>query len=1201
VATSAAPPFDVKVYFSHDGVAFQAWHVQRIDSLTAGAFTIVFPTPVWCEFVRFRKLATDGSESLLAASAVTVFEEEWLDLSGYVTDGVTVEYSLDKEIGQYQLQHASVPLDNTQRLFSRRNTVSPFFDSAHGVHYCRANAKFLLQVMYRGADGRRPETGDGRPDWIALVTFFAKTFRNNPEAKVLTVAGKSGAVLLKTKTTQPVHELITPLRLLQDWLVRHDDDGRLLIPVNPGARVKTESSFEEFVGTARTFATNWRSVINLQDSLLVAVPHPTVYPILTSIDEAWLTANLNNGDRRRFGACTDNEFIYSLLYLKDGATRPYIEKIAFDGTVVQSTNIYNLGLGVSWIQDLCVSGEYLYFSDSAAGQGATIYKVKKDFSEAAVGVYEWTNPNGRRAAFYGLAFCPPDSPYPGKLIWVGRVLATTSPSWSYHEVMLIVDPDLSTATIYSGDGGSYPLEYLDSYGDFLIGHWTNSDAGVMDLRSIPFPWHDGFESFTILLPDKGGPIFASRNGIYLIRHNIGAGRVVELGFYLENGNIQYIGAAGFDDTRIFPKPLIILDGQLLPPTGTVVSGILVTDLYRLNLFTGELQMREFLRDGLRIQASYDYKYSLAYVRIEEQNRLSAINEVAFANDFVVYCNETNELQFRDRRYEEILICSDGETAVVDVRLGETYEAGGLAFIVHPSNATFSFNSLIVKSADRLVQFTEGVDFTIAYTAGRYYISFLDTSTVHSARVVRVRYLHQKEIPLLRDAVHIVQGGVDEEWGDENIINDVTVEGEKLLPNDTAISVQQVFAVSPNELKQTSRFANVQEVRPEGQFDWQPAQRTVDDDSKPDAQRRYFLEFEQPFVLGNSGFDIIYGDARDGSASGGDGQYGILKSGDETHNQSVTEAHFYRQELDLTAKDPVYFIMLDNNREWRPATAADFSDMAGNTTGTEPTDPADVKTTAHFFLKQMNGNYGKKNCHWMAYYTQKIRYYLDGDGRVIEDPSFTADDRAKNPRLTVSPEKRIAIVLTPENERQCPLFQLHGESGKEGYFVDGEPADDFDFFTGVLQLFSLQINRVMADMLGVNFDYESWSDVTQFVRVETTGYPLSIIEKVVGRAPATPEDVELYGLRERVLTSNFIQNISAARNRAYGVKELRGSERSGFSVEVLFDAGLSLEMLVRVIETFDAVDSLFEVVKLVHRLNVKAPSTSRLQLEEVDLS
>jgi hypothetical protein len=408
-------------------------------------------------------------------------------------------------------------------------------------------------------------------------------------------------------------------------------------------------------------------------------------------------------------------------------------------------------------------------------------------------------------------------------------------------------------------------------------------------------------------------------------------------------------------------------------------------------------------------------------------------------------------------------------------------------------------------------------------------------------------------------------------------------------------VEQVFAVSPNEMKQSSRFANVQQVESSGQFDWNPAEKVVDSDSKPDAERRYFIEFEQPFVLGTSGFDVLYGDARDGGPSGGNGEYGILMNGTQNHGGQTNTARFYKVTLPVTARESNYNIILDNNKEWRVATGSDFEDMADNTEGGEPVNVGDVRKTTHFYLKQMNGNYGMRPTRFVAYFPVLVRYFVDRDGRVIEDAAFTPED-PRNPFSTASPKKRLRLLLTPEDERQNPLFPLHSTSGQDGYYADNTGPEGFDYFVGVLPEFSLRIRKVQADMLGVNFDYDSWSAVTHFVRVATTGYPLTVIEKFYGIAPASNTDLELYGLREKSWQNSFIQNISASRNIARYIKALRSDEPGKFSVDVLYDAGITLDMLVRVIESFDGIDELFEVAQETHTLNVSGASVTRLGLE-----
>lgn len=1176
---------DLKVWYSHDGVSFQWWHT--FTNQAGGALDM--PLPVYCKYVKIMMLEDDGTE-VDGVIALAVFEEDMFDLTQHVRDGVTLEFTKERELGNYTMPHVSMPLDNTQRYFVRRNDQSPYWDAVHQVHHCRANARFFIEAMYRGADGKIPLREDGTEDWLPLVTFSAENYSSNPEAKIVTASGSAGKDLLKTRTTQPMHEIITPLELVRDWLIRKDDDRRLFIPINPAARQKTETVYNEYVGEARTFADNWRNVVPLTDNRLTGVYHP-----VSDSDGAtgvWMATHITEGLHYRFGMCSDGDYVFSLVYSRVGPYEQWlVQKFSMEGTLLVSMPV-DPPAGYRYIPDITTDGVYLYlaFNTGTIASYGYVYRRKKDFSDSWTEMFAVTG----SSEVMGIAYLENNE----LALFVRTLGGTAGDARQYIYYLNTVTWMGAPAEIPAGNTPANGYEIMEAIDrERIFAKATTAEAELIYVWSESLTF--SVRTYELLLDDFGGPLFTDRKKfIYLLRHNLGYGQIAEFGFWLENGNLQYAGEPGHDEALIYPQPLIYKDGQLLDPTGTVSDGILETSDYLLNLETGELQAKGLLPDGVRLRSSYDYKYSLAYVRIDDENRMDVLNDVAVSNNYMVYVNETNELQFRDRRFEEVLQCHDGENPIEDRRLGDTYQAGGLQYIVHPANAAYRFNTLRITSVDRARKLIEGVDYTIAFT-DRYYVSFLDTETVREVKTCTVRYRVQKEIPVLKDCKHVTQGGIDEQWGDRDLANDITVKGQKMLPQDTTVSVEQVFAVSPNEDKQASRFANVQEVQPQGQFDWNPASKVVDDDTKPDAQRKYFIEFDQPFVLGTSGYDILYGDARDGGPGAGNGQYGILTSLTQAHNGNHVSAHFYKVALPVTAKDTAYFVMLDNNREWRLAAEADRPDMTDNTTPEDPDPIKPIKDVDFFYVKQMNGNYGAKQVRVIGYYARAVRYFTDRDGRVIEDPAFSSAD-PRNPFVTVSPDKRMILALTPEDERQNPLFPLHATAGTPGYYGTEDPPEGFNYWTGVLPEFSLRIRRVLADMVGVNFDYDSWSDITNYVRVHTTGHPLTVIEQFEGRAAATIEDIELYGLREKSFENRFVENITAARNVARFVKSIKGSESSRFSVDVVYDAGLALDMLVNVVETFDQVDALFDIVELRDTLNAASPSMSRLVLEPEDV-
>lgn len=1198
VAELAAPAFvkrigftysgtttDIVVEYSHNGELYQRWEVVRATG--AGAQVVDFRTPVWCSYVRVQTLAVDGSTDDFTPT-VSVYAEASLDVTEYVRGDIIVEKAKDRELGFYRMTHCSVPFDNSSRAFVRRNTSSPLWDSVHQKSFVRAYAKILIEVMYRGEDMKRPETEAGDPEWIPLATFHVSEWHKTGSGKTVTASGDAGRVLLTTKTTQPVLEVVTPVDLLRERLVRDDDTQELLMAVRPDIRQKTETVWHEYVGKGETCSGMWKFVGELADARLVNVDHPWYVDLFETeaFDGKYLQVTQSAGERVRFGLTSDGSHFYSLLYIREDGW--FVERISFQGAVTGALRLSDDD--IHFLPDLTVVDDFLYVTANM-GVHAKILKVHKSLTIPPTVLLdlEVTGPPYTGYRFYGITF----SAGLGGLIVHAIYLNGSSGSPSPPDTLtFFVNPSTGSYTTagFVEDG---PLaDYLDIVEDeTLVWHKSGDDhISACDVGVI-----EEDETYPLGLDDNGGPICVAGKQLYLIRHALGVGVIARWGFWLENGNVQYDGATGFNEPLAFRQPIIRVDGQVKDATGTVSAAILTTDDYRINLYTGQLNFRYLLRNGARVTASYDYKYSLQYVRIERRNRMEVLNDLSISNNFVVYANGTNEMQFRERRWEEVFVAwtvADG--VETNLRLGDTYESGGLPYIIHPSNTNYEWNTLRVYSADLVTQLTEGVDFSISYSGGRHFISFINTALVRRLEVVRVRYRVQQDVPELRDAWHMLDD--QERWGDGKIINDVAVTGQKMLPGDNPISVQQIFALSPNATKQASRFANVQQADPTGLFDWNPAEKVVDDDSKPDALKKYFIEFDSPFVLGTTGYEVVYADARNGS-----GEYGVLMQGDQTHNQSTTSARFYKVTLPVTARDTEYFVMVDNNKEWRLATGDDYDDMIDNTTGGEPSDPGDVKTSAHFYLKQMNGNYGKRNVHFIAYYSVRVRYYVDRFGRVHEDSTFSPDDPTKNPLVTVTPEKRAALTLTPEDERQNPLFPYHNTSGQPGYYGQYTPPGGMNLFAGVIPAFSVLLSKVWADMLGVNFDYESWSGVTNFVRVETTGYPLTTIEKFEGRAPAEPQEIAVYGVREKALANEFIQNIQSARNLAWGVKRQQSGEPQEYSVDVLFEAAAEPDMLVHAVSAFDEIDVLCDVAEVRHSLRREGPSVTTLMLEPLEES
>jgi hypothetical protein len=87
-------------------------------------------------------------------------------------------------------------------------------------------------------------------------------------------------------------------------------------------------------------------------------------------------------------------------------------------------------------------------------------------------------------------------------------------------------------------------------------------------------------------------------------------------------------------------------------------------------------------------------------------------------------------------------------------------------------------------------------------------------------------------------------------------------------------------------------------------------------------------------------------------------------------------------------------------------------------------------------------------------------------------------------------------------------------------------------------------------------------------LQVSQFGFTLVDSQVKRSLITPPAHQLYGVRGNSWQNSFIQNISASRNLARYIKALRGDEPGKFSVEVLYAAGIMLDILVRVTHTIN---------------------------------
>ena len=521
-----------------------------------------------------------------------------------------------------------------------------------------------------------------------------------------------------------------------------------------------------------------------------------------------------------------------------------------------------------------------------------------------------------------------------------------------------------------------------------------------------------------------------------------------------------------------------------------------------------------------------------------------------------------------------------------VKLGQTYMGSGTGIqnIVYDSD----HKTIRVFTEDYQEQLEEGTDYTIGTAAGEVTITFQNSALVKANPAVIVQYRVQEELYEIIDTSHIIRE--TEGWDEENIINHVVVNGQRLLPDLTRLTIAKQYAVAPYVRQQRSDLPLVQEANTTGQYNWAPDDERSDWE-KDVANQNFLMEFEHPLIIGTSAYQVVMGDPAN------------IEDSDEIEHTG-RDAVFYF-EITGSFSDAEYLVMVSNRKEFRLCTEEDYKDMvdsggdwnvdASNDdvgSGTPPSSASDIKTASHFYIKQMNGAYAREDCKYIVYYEKTVDYYVDEQGRVVEN---SIDPNESDQGIfTGYPNKSAAIVITPKDSQGATLFEMHGVSGEDGYNSGANYADIDD------ESYALRVNRVQVDCRGVNFQFDNWGELTQYIQIAISAYPLTRVEKLCVDAAPTADEIDDYGDRSEDINNQFISTEYQARSLAYGIRNFYKDEKALFKITILFCAFLELEDLVEVSSPAEYLsENLMLTRALVDRLRLNSASETEMELEEVE--
>jgi hypothetical protein len=1195
---------------------------------------------------------------------VNIYSEDYFDITGFIKNDIVRTQRMDQRTSHYQKPTAQIILDNSDGYFNKRNTASPYYQ------YLKSGMRFTIDVKFRGAAWEDPA------EWIPLGSFRAKKFSKDDKSKSVTIYGEAGRSLTLQKTTQRIFEQIT-IRQFTEYFLKDDQMQKPICALVP-RKTQVRTAIEEELGIGR----------------------------FNDVEYEILAKNLCNEETERYSdICADDKGNYIVTMLKDAPVEHDVGPgDAYDRVIGQLKIIINGGANtiitdaifyftysiagdsIDLYTSITSDGEYLYLNDRLLDYNTThdpreVHLKKIDPFTGRVIDSELNCLNTVSTDpiyFYGIYY----NKTTDKLILIKRVSSTTLRFYEVSKSTLQITgtyTDKTYTDINSSRhifGGCYDEIFNEWH--FLVKDGSAQYEFILDssYNKIDFVLID--QSVSIVR--RGMAIRSNRDFVVCVTEGIDNWiyTYAKRQFWLK-GNIQDTNGP-LKDTVFFDQPEIYMDHKL-DNTGTWDDYVVATDDYWLNVKTGELILKRPLKEGVRLWANYDYHPGINFPEIEDMNRFDAIQQAAETENWRVMIDERENVNLRERIYEEIIPTmdfseayntivtfeSDPETGVPDdirtsitfgsyvydygsglkfqnvmkhdnlivsgspedgtylikqkyeddkieiyhiwssafyisgsikryvitkspksVTLGQTYAGKGIGLqnIIHDSN----HKTIRVFSLDYLEQLIEGIDYYISYSSGEKKINFVNTEKVQNNPAVIVQYRVQEKLYSIIDNHNIITE--TEGWNEDTIINKVTVNGQRLLPDITRITVVKQYAVAPYSRQNRSDIPLVQEANSTGQFDWSPDDERTDYSEKDVTKQNFLLEFQHPMVIGTTAYSVIYGD-----------ETNVKKKGIIEHTKRDA---VYFWEITGTFTSDQYLVILSNRREFRVCTPADYTDMVDPSTGewlvdstndevgygNPPTSASDIKTSSHFYIKQMNGAYAREDAKYVVYFEKTVNYYIDEKGRV-RTGSITPNESGQGV-FTGYPNKAATIIVKPKDSQGATLFDMHGVSGSEG-FNSGANYVNIESET-----FALRINRVQIDSKGVNLKFDNWGEMTQFIEINISGYPLSRLEKISAEVTPTAAEVAQYGERDHEINNLFIGESYQALSLANMIRQFFKDEKSKFNTSIVLAPHLQLEDIVEITNEYEYLENkLMEIIEIVDYIRNNGPSTTDLVLQEVE--
>jgi len=263
---------------------------------------------------------------------VIVIKEDYFDITDYCRDEITRTRRMDQTVRHYQASTAQIILDNSDGLFNRRNTKSPYYQ------YLKSGTRFTIDVKFRGAAWEDPA------EWIPLGSFRAKKFQKNDNAKTALIYGEAGRALGLSKTTQRIFEQV-PVREFAKYLLKDDNQQKPFCALIP-RKNQVRTMVEEELGVGKFNDPEYeKNLLNIAG------------------DGFFLCACASNDNGDYYARGMANLEVDSSYIIINDPMRIYINGGASYIDIVVPSYYYGSGGPVDFLCSIAVDEDYIYMID----------------------------------------------------------------------------------------------------------------------------------------------------------------------------------------------------------------------------------------------------------------------------------------------------------------------------------------------------------------------------------------------------------------------------------------------------------------------------------------------------------------------------------------------------------------------------------------------------------------------------------------------------------------------------------------------------------------------------------------------------------------------------------------------------------------------------------------------------------------------